>query len=115
MWCMPMDDSQYQRLLGTLLQKQGLDPRGCSESDIAALEQRHHCTLPRAYVDFLRRFGHSADRVFRGEDVAYKHLQDMNGSARELAEEVGAKLAGQAFAFWSHQGEHYYFFAHPEE
>ncbi len=43
---------------------------GCSEAEIAALESKYQCQLPRSYRDYLAAMGHQSGRLFTFDHLA---------------------------------------------
>ena len=66
--------------------------RGCSASEIAALEQRYSVRLPATYRLYLETMGHGAGRLFRHDHlaVALVHVLDMTDHVRARMAAHGA-------------------------
>jgi hypothetical protein len=86
--------------------------RGCSESEILALEKHFGFKLPGIYRDYLSKMGHSPGKLFTGTDVSYKWLFELRDFLRKTLEtdESGILLPENIFVFSSHQGYIYHFF-----
>jgi hypothetical protein len=84
----------------------------CTEGEVHALEQKCHCSLPRAYKEFLLTMGKGAGNFFVGSDLFYPDLDGMQEVAVEILTEVGfpQKLPEDAFVFFMHQGYLFNFF-----
>jgi len=79
---------------------------GCSEVDIASVEQHFGCEIPLAYRDFLTIAGRSAGKIFSGVDIFYPRLLDLEFEAEELLDELNLSgfLPADAKVFCMHQG-----------
>lgn len=85
---------------------------GCSEVDIASVEQHFGCKVPLAYRDFLTIAGRSAGKIFCGVDIFYPRLLRLKLEAEELLDELGLSdlLPRDAKVFCMHQGYEINFF-----
>lgn len=85
---------------------------GCTEAEVAALEQRIGHYLPAAYREFLLWIGHSAGHLLQGSDVFYQQLEPLPTYAQELLQEndITTPLPEDAFVFYVHQGYQFMFF-----
>jgi hypothetical protein len=84
---------------------------GCTEAEVAALEQRIGSALPAAYREFLLWMGHSGEHLLRGSDVFYDRLIDLQEWGPELLEENSIPpMPDDAFVFYMHQGYQLAFF-----
>ncbi|MDD1136643.1 SMI1/KNR4 family protein [Pseudomonas sp. TNT2022 ID233] len=79
---------------------------GCSEVDIASVEQHFGCEIPLAYRDFLTIAGRSAGKIFCGVDIFYPRLFNLKLEAEELLDELSLSglLPADAKVFCMHQG-----------
>jgi hypothetical protein len=85
--------------------------QGCTDDEIAALEQAHGVTLPAAYREFLCVMGRQAGTFFRGTDFLYGDLDGMREAADDLlADDEADELDAADFVFAMHQGYNFLFF-----
>lgn len=86
--------------------------RGCTDSEIAGIEQRIGHGLPAAYREFLVWMGHGAGDLFEGSNAFYQHLPSLLASAQELLQEnnILTPMPNDAFVFFMHQGYQCMFF-----
>ncbi|WP_460949855.1 SMI1/KNR4 family protein [Pseudomonas marginalis] len=79
---------------------------GCSEVEIASIEQYFGCKIPLAYREFLTIAGRSAGKIFCGVDIFYPRLLSLKFEADELLDELGLSdlLPTDAKVFCMHQG-----------
>jgi len=79
---------------------------GCSEVDIASVEQHFGCKVPLAYRGFLTIAGRSAGKIFCGVDIFYPRLLSLKLEAEELLDELSLSdlLPRDAKVFCMHQG-----------
>ena len=86
--------------------------RGCSEPEIASLENDLNIKFPQSYKDFLSCMGREAGRLFRGSDVFYSRIRELHGYAIELLEESQSQfeLPEKAHVFYMHQGYVFLYF-----
>jgi hypothetical protein len=79
---------------------------GCSEVEIASIEQHFGCKAPLAYREFLTIAGRSAGKIFCGVDIFYPRLLSLRFEADELLDELGLSdlLPTDAKVFCMHQG-----------
>lgn len=84
---------------------------GCTDAEIADLESRLGLRLPQRYREFLRKAGRGAGRLFRGTDVFYPALLNLQGWATELVAEEGGPfvLPADAIVIGMHQGYEFLF------
>lgn len=89
-----------------------LEGEGCTEQEIAALEQAVAQTLPPAFRAYLLRCGKMPDAVFTGSDCCYGDLFHLREDAEDLLEENGQpfNLPKRAFVFLMHQGYQFLYF-----
>jgi ankyrin repeat protein len=85
------------------------DARGCTEPDIASLEQAVGVTLPEVYSEFLRLMGREAGLLLVG---IYKYLPELQRSARKSLEYCGAdyRLPDKSFVISMGQAFDFLFF-----
>lgn len=91
---------------------------GCSEVEIASIEQHFGCEVPLAYREFLTIAGRSAGKIFCGVDIFYPRLLSLKFEADELLDELGLSdlLPTDAKVFCMHQGyEINYFLPVPDD
>jgi hypothetical protein len=102
----------YQRL-DLFLFEQGFEDSmkglGCSDAELAALEQQHGGRLPLAYRLFLQWCGHATLQSLE-YDCRFDSLRYSWDSARELLAENHATLAPNAFVFGEWQGYNFFYF-----
>lgn len=72
--------------------------RGCTEDEIASLEERHGVSLPGIYREFLQVMGHAQGQLPGGDYQLYKDLDEIQEFMKE-ASENHAILPATAFAF----------------
>ncbi|WP_459749859.1 SMI1/KNR4 family protein [Pseudomonas sp. 3A(2025)] len=79
---------------------------GCSDVDIALIEQYFGCKAPLAYREFLTVAGRSAGKIFCGVDIFYPRLLGLKFEAEELLDELGLSglLPADAKVLCMHQG-----------
>lgn len=58
--------------------------RGCSNSDIARLEQRYQLSLSKSYKEFLRLMGRGADGFYQGDSWRYQSLSWIRQHAEDM-------------------------------
>lgn len=65
------------------------DLKGCSSSEIAALEERYKITLPEIYRTYLETMGHESGRLLTHDHYAatYEYVLQMTGEYREDCQE----------------------------
>lgn len=85
---------------------------GCSEVEIASLEQQQGVVLPSAYRFFLKTMGHKAGSFLQGTDWDYKYLKTLREDAEYLlsSSKSSFQLPSDAFVFTMHQGYSFLFF-----
>ena len=88
------------------------DIKGCSESEIAGIEEFCHAKLPSQYRDFLLAIGHSGGKLFQGTDIYYRNLVGLQDAAKDLLKENGEDfdIPLDAFVFLMHQGYEFDYF-----
>ncbi len=86
--------------------------QGCSQEEVAQLEQHFNIQFPRSYREFLLTMGHQCGTLFRGTDILYPRRFDFAESVKELTEESKAdfRLPEDAFVFSMHQGYIFWYF-----
>jgi hypothetical protein len=79
---------------------------GCTDAEIATIEQHFGCILPAAYRDFLSLAGKSAGKLFRGTDIFFPRVLALRAEACELMNELNLAdlLPVDAKIFCMHQG-----------
>ncbi|UOF16273.1 SMI1/KNR4 family protein [Lysobacter capsici] len=89
-----------------------LQIRGCSSTEVSALEKRIGYALPDSYREFLLAMGWGAGDFLRGTDIFYPHLESLRGEAEALLKENSTKLPSpdESFIFSMHQGYEFNFF-----
>lgn len=85
--------------------------KGCTDSDIADLEDALRLELPAAYVEFLRWMGHDAGDLLIGTDYAYAIVPRLRTWAQELLDEdvYTTPLPQDAIVTSMHQGYQFLF------
>ena len=85
---------------------------GCTDGEIAALEETLGLALPSAYRQFLGGAGKFAGSFMEGSDFLLNDLIDINEAAVELADDegLGNEVRGHP-VFLMHQGYQFLFFA----
>jgi hypothetical protein len=85
---------------------------GCTEEEVAELEQWRGCRFPLAYREFLLWMGHWGGGLLMGSDCFYEQLKDIQIWAAELLQEdqYTETLPEDAFVFLMHQGYQFFFF-----
>ena len=85
--------------------------KGCTLEQIAEIESKFDCRLPKIYKAFLSRFGNGAGRFFLGSDVFYPSVLELRDWASELLVDDGEiMLNDESFVFAMHQGYQFFFF-----
>ena len=84
----------------------------CTEEEIDFLEQKLGMLLPIAYQEFLLWGGHKAGGLMEGSDCFYRHLLDIQETARLILEddEFPRSLPEDAFVFFMHHDYQFLFF-----
>jgi SMI1 / KNR4 family (SUKH-1) len=84
---------------------------GCSEQEIAALEERLRRVFPAAYREFLLWTGRAAGDFWAGSHAFYSDLPDIQQWAVDLLRENSfpAELPPDALVFFMHQGYQFLF------
>lgn len=101
------------QLLSEFLIKRGIATRsdivGCTQEELS--EAFDIAALPVDYVEFLRQMGRAAGNLFRGTDIHYPTLLEVDEWAKEFCsrEDVPLSSVGKFF-FAAHQGYQYYYF-----
>ncbi|QDT65251.1 SMI1/KNR4 family protein [Calycomorphotria hydatis] len=91
---------------------------GCSEGDLASLEQRVGLTLPSSYKEFMREFGRGAGKFFDDVCIYYDEIANLQYEASEILydyPEHNLLLSTSTFVFSMRQGEQFTFFNCLEE
>lgn len=87
--------------------------KGCSQSEIEHLEQKHNVVLPESYKAFLSNFGHGlGGKVMSDIEILYEDISGLTTELRDetLIEEGDPSLPEKAFVFAARLGEQYMFF-----
>jgi hypothetical protein len=100
-----------ERLQATGLLEAG-ELRGCSEDDIARLEERTSPLLPETYKDFLRAVGRNPGPLISDCELCYDDLPDLDQFARTMLACEGGELGlpDNAFVWQTRQPEQFMFF-----
>lgn len=79
---------------------------GCTDDEILKVEEHFHCHLPQAYREFLLIAGKGAGKLFRGTDIFYPRVLELQAEANELLAELELTglLPNDAKVFCMHQG-----------
>lgn len=79
---------------------------GCTSNEILTVERHFACRLPQEYKDFLSIAGKGAGKLFRGTDIFYPRLLELQSEAGELLAESNLRspLPNDAVVFCMHQG-----------
>lgn len=79
---------------------------GCTDEEILIIQKHFSCQLPQAYKDFLLIAGKGAGILFRGSDIFYPRVLELQSEAKELLSELGLTtlLPIDAKVFCMHQG-----------
>lgn len=85
---------------------------GCSEQEIASVEEAFSLSLPKEYRDFLRMMGREAGKFLVGTDYSFPTLLEFREDAERLLIENHADfgLSLTNFVFMFHQGYTFLFF-----
>lgn len=86
--------------------------KSCTQEEIERIELKLKIRLPKIYKDFLLICGHRAGIFFRGTDMFYNDLLNIQGWAKELFREnkVSFTLSSDVFVFSMHQGYQFMYF-----
>lgn len=86
--------------------------QGCTPEEIRKIEIGLGICFPQTYKDFLLTLGHGAGRFFKGTDIFYKDLLNIQTWAKELLEEdrPSFQLSKDVFVFAIHQGYQFMYF-----
>ena len=84
----------------------------CTKEEIDFLEQQLGISLPMAYKEFLLWGGHKAGGLMEGSDCFYRHLLNIQETARLILEDDGfpQPLPEDAFVFFMHHDYQFLFF-----
>jgi len=79
---------------------------GCNDDEVSIVEKHFACQLPQAYKDFLSIAGKGAGKLFRGTDIFYPRILELQSEAKELLAELELTvlLPHDAKVFCMHQG-----------
>ena len=99
-----------KRFIESLTFHQQVSP--CTEKEIDLLEQQLEMPLPIAYKEFLLWGGHKAGGLMKGSDCFYRHLLNIQETARLILEddEFPQPLPEDAFVFFMHHDYQFLFF-----
>jgi hypothetical protein len=86
---------------------------GCTGDEILTIENHFNAHLPEAYRDFLSIAGKGAGKLFRGTDIFYPRVMELQSEAQDLLNELElpSLLPPDAIVFCMHQGYEINFFA----
>jgi len=102
---------KYFQEIDQLIAENGLIAEGCSETDIALLQNTLPYKIPDAYREFLLLFGRNPAGFLAGSEVKFGYLQSMREEASEILLRNDAKiLADNEFVFFLHQNYSFYTF-----
>jgi hypothetical protein len=111
-----MDEDRFEQLRRRLKVGQVTrwwEWRGCSASEIAALEHCYAVRLPTTYRAYLETMGHGAGRLFRHDHLAVTlvHVLDMTDHvrARMAAEGAAHPLPADALVILGRLDAHFHF------
>lgn len=76
---------------------------GCSNDEIAQLEQRFSVKLPSSFIDFLRVMGKERNGFYAEASMSFP-FNDMRRIAADLLNDVGETLSSTAFVFVERYG-----------
>lgn len=79
---------------------------GCTDEEILIIQKHFSCLLPQEYKDFLFIAGKSAGKLFRGTDIFYPRVLQLQSEAEALLSELQLTtlLPIDAKVFCMHQG-----------
>lgn len=85
---------------------------GCTEAQVAEVEASFGRPLPASYREFLLAAGQWAGDLFKGTDILFPRVVELNDGAVELLAEGDSdfSLPPDAFVFLMHQGYQFMFF-----
>jgi hypothetical protein len=86
------------------------DIKGCSVGEVEKLQTTYNVKLPKSYIDFLLKFGHSAGDFFKGNSIFYRSIDHIQKASKDLMEECNITLPENAFFFYFNQGYECMFF-----
>lgn len=111
-------DALYHRLVVESV----IDPvaiKGCTETELSAIEAAHSIQLPRDYRSFLLAMGHDAGRLFLFDHYEFSYAVALNRTAeeRESASEDGTleelnALLGENGLIILHRLHEYHLYMH---
>ncbi len=81
-------------------------PKGCTETDVVALEKLLECKLPSSYRQYLLWMGADYGGIFQGSNWFASNVQRNNFILGALLEENRLQVANRdnVLTFFSHQG-----------
>ncbi len=87
-WCPQISMSRFDAFLDRLEASEiafRSSVKGCSDNEIAALEDRHKVTLPASYRSYLSTMGHSSGRLLTHDHYAatYEHVLTLTDDYNE--------------------------------
>jgi hypothetical protein len=87
--------------------------KGCSETDVSAIENAQNVTLPEQYRRFLLRMGRTAGEFLVGTDFLLRELPGLRRNAEILLQQCRTdfSLSTKDFVFAVHQGTVFLFFS----
>lgn len=88
------------------------DVQGCTQAEIAEIEESARMPLPSVYHEFLLQAGRRAGLFYEGSDMFYPGLLELREAACELLQEAHNDflLPTDAFVFFMHQGYQFMYF-----
>jgi hypothetical protein len=108
---------EIKRFHAQYIQPYTSSPVGCTEQDIAALEQQVGFALPAAYMQYLLWMGRDYDGIFRGSDWFIDHVLERTAWLPELLAEnhISTPLPHHYLVFFGHQGYSMAWFELPKQ
>lgn len=85
---------------------------GCTEDEVLLIEEKILYKLPKIYKDFLYTFGHGVGKFYRGTDMFYGTIFEIQEWVLELLkkDDTICCLEKNYFVFSMHQGCHFNYF-----
>lgn len=90
--------------------------RGCSDSEIAEVQNRLGIRLPEVYREFLATMGRGAGPLFQGDSIFYPNMLNHRREieyiiVNEEMTDYVLRLPDDAVAFLTHQGYEFFYFS----